>query len=76
MLGGVGSVVPLNYCTYTDLENRICYFCIFDVLLVSRGLSFRTYFIFTAADVVPCGAEKRRSADNIFSDPLGSLGTF
>ena len=30
-------------------------FVFFDVFLASSGSSFRTYFIFTAAGVVPCG---------------------
>ena len=38
--------------------NRVCCFCFFGVFLVSRGSSFNTYFIFTAAGVVPCGGRE------------------
>ena len=36
------------------------FFCFhfFDMVLASKGSSFRTYFIFTAADVLPCGGRK------------------
>ena len=40
------------------LKNRVCYFRFFHVLLVLKGSSFRPYFIFSAAGVVPCGGRK------------------
>ena len=51
------------------------------MFIASKGFSFRTYFIFTAAGVVPCGGRKRlpvhhHSADYIFSGPFGSVGSF
>ena len=57
------------------------HFRFFDVVLASRGSSFRTYFIFTAAGFVPCGGCKtspvhHHSADYIFSGPMGSFGSF
>ena len=48
-------------------------FHFFDVFLASR-----TYFIFTAAGVVPCGGRKtsQRNHNSALPGPLGSLGSF
>ena len=48
---------------------------VFDAILASKGSSFRTYIIFTAAGVVPCSAFKKspvhhHNADYIFSGPF------
>ena len=40
-------------------SDRVSYFRFLELFLASKGSSFRTYFIFTAAGVVPCGDRKR-----------------
>ena len=46
------------YGKFKFVSGLFCYFRFFDVFLVSRGSSFRTYFIFTAAGVVRCGGRE------------------
>ena len=58
MLGGMGCVAPLYYCTCTDSIKATLLFCFFDTFLATKGSSFRNYFIFTAAGDVPFGGRK------------------
>ena len=77
---GLGSVALLNSCTLTDSINET-ESAIFVSLMVRacRGSSIKTYFVFSADGVVPCGGRKtspvyHHSADYIFSGPFGIIG--
>ena len=79
---GLGSVALLHSCTITDSINET-ESAIFVSLMVRayRGSSIKTYFVFSAAGVVPCGGRKTSPYIIIaqiiyFLVLLGSLGPF
>ena len=58
VLGGVGSVEPLHYCTCTDSIKPILQFSILGCFPCFHRTSSQNLFISTAAGAVPCGGRK------------------
>ena len=82
VLGGVGSVAPLHFCTCTDsIKPSLFYFV--SLMWCMHPKDLHSELILSSLQLMMCcvAAVKRlpvrhHSADYIFSCPLGSLGSF
>ena len=61
LVGRGGGVAWAVLHHYVRLKKRVFCFRFFDVFLASRESSFRTYFVVTAAGVVPCEGGRKTS---------------